>query len=421
MATKAEARLPRVDLLRVATPAGHAGRLAKSGQHSFVYDTAALESGEHGLEISLTMPLRPEAYVKTPMLPVFQTFLPEGFLKDRIVERFSKVMRVDDMALLACTGADAIGRLRLTRSATPEAGTTDSESMSELLGDQGSRDLFEYLSDKYLIRSGIAGVQPKVMVSAADEAAAPSASAAPTKVSVGKRAMLRARKLIVKVGGEDYPGLAENEYHCLTLARILELPRPDFWLSADRKRLVIERFDFDAERRRYLGFEDMVSLLGVTNADKYEGSHEVVARAILNNATPALLGDSLQRYFASLVLSVVLRNGDAHLKNYGLLYTDPGTDDCRLSPLYDIVCTTIYIEKDRLALSLAKDRNWPDRATLSEFGRVHCQADHPDVIIDRTLDAVSSYVPDNDDSGIWRRIRAQAMNGTLAMRLSRSP
>ena len=410
---KTSRSLPRVELLHVSTPTGRSGRLTKASQHSFTYDTPALAQANRGFEISLTMPLRPESYIRTPMLPVFQTFLPEGFLKDRIVGRFGKVMRVDDMALLALSGESAIGRLRLHRSADPEPDRGDVESLSEILGDQGSRDLFKYLSDKYLIRSGISGVQPKVMLVADDWQDTPLQEkfpAPPSKRSVGERTTLRARQLIVKVGGDDFPGLAENEYHCLAIARSLDLPVPDFWLSDDRRRLAIERFDFDQTSAQYLGFEDMVSLQGLVNDRKYEGSYENVAKAITANATSALKSRSLEEYFNSLVLSIVLQNGDAHLKNFGLIYTDPGSDDCRLSPIYDIVCTTIYVPKDRLALSLAGARDWPGRKTLCDFGRTHCLVDHPERVVDRTLDVVGSFVPGNDDSGIWAKIRERSMN-----------
>ena len=407
MVTKRDPRFPRVELLHVSTPTGLSGRLTKASQHSFTYDTSTLAAGNHGFEISLTMPLRPESYNRTPMLPLFQTFLPEGYLKERIVERFSKVLRVDDMALLALSGENAIGRLRLSREANPEPGQGGIESLSEILGDQGSANLFEYLSDKYLIRSGISGVQPKVMLAAED---LQEASLPPQRMSIGERATLRARQLIVKVSGGEFPGLAENEYQCLTLARALDLPVAAFWLSNDRKRFVVERFDFNRSSGRYLGFEDMVSLQGLVNNDKYEGSYENVAKAIARNAAPALTKQSLEAYFGSLVLSIVLQNGDAHLKNFGLLYTDPGSEDCALSPVYDIVCTTIYIPKDRLALSLCGSRDWPDRTTLCDFGRLHCLVDHPERVVDRTIDAVGSHVPDKDDAGIWAQIRRNAMS-----------
>jgi len=413
MATKTSARLPRVELLHVSTPTGLAGRLTKASQHSFTYDTRALAQGDRGFEISLTMPLRPESYNRTLMLPVFQTFLPEGFLKDRIHERFGKVLRIDDMALLALSGENAIGRLRLSRNTDPGPGQGDVESLSEILSDHGSRDLFRYLSDRYLIRSGISGVQPKVMLAAEDRHDSSSQKISPdpsSKAGVGERTTLRARQLIVKVGGDDYPGLAENEFHCLAIARALDLPVPAFWLSDDRDRLVIERFDFDRASGRYLGFEDMVALHGLVNDRKYEGSYENVAKAIATNASPALKSRSLEEYFGSLVLSIVLQNGDAHLKNFGLLYTDPGSDDCRLSPIYDIVCTTIYIPKDRLALSLAGTRDWPGRGTLCDFGRTHCLVAHPERVVDRVLDVAGSYSPDNDDTGIWAQIRERSMN-----------
>jgi len=416
MVTKTSIKLPRVELLHVFTPAGLSGRLTKSSQHSFTYATQALESNDREFEISLTMPLRPESYSRTPMLPVFQTILPEGYLRDRIRERFGKVMRIDDMALLALSGENAIGRLRLSRQAEPNPADGGAESLGEILSDQGSRNLFEYLSDKYLIRSGISGVQPKVMLAADDEPDDDMANSAPAaKASIGERATLRARQLIVKVSGDDFPGLTENEYHCLAIARALAHQVPRCWLSEDRKRLAIERFDFDRASGRYLGFEDMVSLQGAVNEQKYEGSYERVAKAILLNASPALVKSSLAEFFAVLTLGIVLRNGDAHLKNFGLLYSNPGSDDCRLSPVYDIVCTTVYIPKDRLALALSGKRDWPNRETLCEFGRDHCEVDHPEQVIDRTLDAVASYVPDNDDSGMWARMREKAMEGAHAL------
>ena len=407
---KAESKLPRVSLLHVATPARQAGRLTRNGQHAFTYDGAAVDSADRAREISLTMPLRTTSYTWTPMLPVFQTFLPEGFLKQRIVERFGKIMRVDDMALLALTSENSIGRLRLSRSAQPSRKQTAAESLEEILQDQGSRDLFEYLSDKYLIGSGVAGVQPKVLLAANGVMPAPR-----DKISIGERATLRVRQLIVKIGGDEYPGLAENEFHCMRVAERLGLDLPKFHLSADRKRFVIERFDYDPDRATYLGFEDMVSLQGKVNEHKYEGSYELVAKAISNNATSSLRAKSLANYFASLVLSMALQNGDAHLKNFGMLYTDPGSDDCRLSPLYDIVCTTMYIPKDRPALAMAGKREWPDRETLCRFGRTHCQVEQPEPVIDATLDAVASYQPDNDDSGIWAQIAAQAARSCFAL------
>ena len=81
----------------------------------------------------------------------------------------------------------------------------------------------------------------------------------------------------------ESPELAANEFHCLSIAKNAGLEVPEFWLSEDQKRLVIERFD--RARGSVLGFEDMVSLQGKQNADKYDGSIESVAKAIRLNAS----------------------------------------------------------------------------------------------------------------------------------------
>src|SRR4029453_11400785 len=106
--------------------------------------------------------------------------------------------------------------------------------------------------------------------------------------------------------------------------------------------LVIDRFDIDEHGRR-LGFEDIAALMALRvhdrfSARKYHGSYESVAEVIrLLSARPA---EDLRRFFAQLVLCVCVRNGDAHLKNFGMLYT--GHADARLAPMFDVVTTTIY-------------------------------------------------------------------------------
>ena len=334
------------------------------------------------------------------MLPAFQTFLPEGFLRDRITQLFGKTMRVDDMALLALSGNNAIGRIRVATARDAAPTISAPESLAEILADHGARDLFEYLCDKYLISTSIAGVQPKVVVPVED-----LAPVSGRKLSVAERSTLRARQLIVKVDGANYPDLSENEYHCLSIAALCGdlLGVPRFSLSADLRRLAIERFDLDAEGH-YLGFEDMVSLQGRVNDDKYRGSYEQVAATIRRNCSPRLVHDSLSQCFASIVLAVVLRNGDAHLKNFGLIYTHPQTDDCRLSPVFDQVCTADYIPEDVMALGMARSKAWPSRATLEQFGKSHCDVAKPGTFIDSIIDAADRYRPEIEGPA-WARIR----------------
>jgi serine/threonine-protein kinase HipA len=56
-----------------------------------------------------------------------------------------------------------------------------------------------------------------------------------------------------------------------------------------------------------------------------------------------------------LVFSVLIGNGDMHLKNWSLLYPD-GRKPV-LSPAYDVVSTLPYIPGDTLALSFGKTKS----------------------------------------------------------------
>jgi serine/threonine-protein kinase HipA len=412
---------PRLKALFIGTSAGLSGLLVKESQHIFTYAAEAVVQRDQRKAIALSMPVVSKSYQSSPIFPVFQTSLPEGFLKDRIVERFSKTMRMDDMALLALSGGSRIGRLRLSTTEEMPVDELGSESLKEILQSEGSQNLFQDLCDKYLIASaGISGVQPKVVLSAVDdmpsavidnevdsEASTPSIS----KVSIGEKSTLRGKQLIVKTSGDDYPSLAENEFHCLSIARQAGISVPAFWLSEDKKRLAIQRFDIDETSGNFLGFEDMVSLQGKVNDQKYEGSYENVALAIEQNASPQLAYTSLKELFESLVLSMILRNGDAHLKNFGMLYTDPSSDDCRLSPLFDVICTTVYLPRDQMALKLAKTTSWPDRKTLIQFGQEHCHVEQAASVLDRIVDTASQYKPEDDNSGMWRKMREQLEAG----------
>ena len=395
--------MKRIDRLFIHTPDVCSGQLQHAGRHVFAYDPALLSTPNAA--ISLTMPMRLASYEHTLMLPALQTFMPEGFIAERLRERFGKTFKINDMALLALSSGDAIGRLRVSieRDSPTSAPTVQ---LRELLADQGNRALFDDLCERFLFSSAISGVQPKVLVNAERDAQSnvTSRSTKTNKMSLEARAAVKTRQYIVKAGEINLPNLAANEFHCLSVARAAGLEVPEFWLSEDEKRLVIARFD--RVNHAQLGFEDMVSLQGKQNADKYDGSYESIAKAISLNASPAHLMSSLSALFDLVVLSVCLRNGDAHLKNFGLLYTDPTTSDCRLAPTYDIVTTTMYLPNDRMALSLARDRAWPDEHTLAQFARNACRMQqNVTQTIDRIRQAISDYRPKQARS-VWKQQRA---------------
>lgn len=377
----------KIRKLNINTTQGGAGELTRESQFIFNYRTDDPEC-----EIALTMPLRAQSYAANILPGVLRQNLPEGYLLDWMKEHLAKVTRMDDMTILAISGREVIGRVRACREGDDGSPRHAGESLKTLLTWRGTEDLFHHLAEQYAMASGISGVQPKVVVPIRPD---------PDK-DVIEKVSLKERSLIVKSSGEDYPGLAENEFHCMSIAREAKLDVPSFWLSEDKRLFIVERFDIGEPG--YLGFEDMTSLMNKQNSEKYNGSYENVAKAIALFTSPAHVTLSLHELFASLTLSVLLRNGDAHLKNFGLLYSDPRSDDCRLSPLYDVVNTTAYIPRDILALKLNGSKSWPLARELAEFGRKHCRVDHPDQVIDRIATAATEYRPP-EDSAIWRKMK----------------
>jgi serine/threonine-protein kinase HipA len=379
----------RVRELSVATPQGTAGTLTKESRHVFGYTTR-----EPAREVSLTMPLRAETYAATPMLPAFSMNLPEGYLLARIQRAF-KHIALDQMALLAITGENQIGRLSYAVPGAPRRGKKAEIGLATLLRTGTQEGLFEHLVATYL-EAGISGFQPKVMIPDAEKVA-PHA--------VGEKTTATTPTLILKAAGDDYPHLPVNEYLCMTAAKRAGIQVPKFWLSDDQTLFVMERFDIEGDRQ--LGFEDMAVLMGKNHTDpnfKYSGSYENIAKAIVAYCSENA-DESRVRFFEYLVLSVMVRNGDAHLKNFGLLYEHPhASEPPRLSPLFDVVTTTVYRYENQktgvevadrtLALKMNKSVSYPTREEMLEFGRNLCHVQNPAAVIERVADAMSATLAD---------------------------
>ena len=348
--------------LRVVTPQGHAGELShEQSQYLFGYQTDHAAAA-----VSLTMPVRKSQYSYAALHPIFQMNLPEGFLLEELQNRLAKIVNLEPMMLLALSGGQSpIGRLDVQSNfLNPLARSPgQGERLSEILAWDGTENLFTELVDKYIYRTGISGVQPKVLVPQMMEPAA-------------SKATVLTQDLIVKSGREEYPGLAANEFLCMSIAKESGLEVPEFHLSKNKELFVMQRFDRTPDGIP-LGFEDMAVLAGFSSREKYKTSYTHVARLVGAFASGPHVAHSLQALFDMVALSCVVGNGDAHLKNFGLLYTDPTTNDCRLAPAFDVVNTTAYIPEDVLALDLCGQKSFfSARQGLLDFAKV-CQVVDP--------------------------------------------
>jgi serine/threonine-protein kinase HipA len=309
------------------------------------------------------------------------------------------------MNLLAITSTPAAGRVWTSMPDQEPKNAGEPITLRDILAHHGTEELFDELLEHYATTS-ISGVQPKAVV---------PEKHTDTSDTIDK-SVVKSPDLIVKWAGVEYPGLAQNEFHCMSIARHAGLRTPQFYLSEDGELFVIRRFDVGAGG--YLGFEDLAALTGRHPDRKYDGSYADVAKAVALNVAPIHRTRSLDELFKLIVLNCVLRNGDAHLKNFGVLYGDPGTadQDAALAPVYDVVCTTMYIKNDRLALGIGGTKAWPNRKTLEKFGATACNLVRPERVIDEVIERAMDYKPDDPASSMWKALREEMELGALAIR-----
>ncbi|MCU1749325.1 type II toxin-antitoxin system HipA family toxin [Pseudomonas sp. 6D_7.1_Bac1] len=361
--------------LKVSTPEGSSGRILTHAEgFIFRYHEDALP----GMAISLSMPVRPDEFRRRELHPIFQMNLPEGYVLEQLRNRLAKTVNVDPMLLLALSGSTSpIGRVQV-RSEAVDALLGEQqfpgEKLEEILTWDGTEDIFAGMLDRYILRAGISGVQPKVLVPELQETGLP-------------RVTSKTSDLIIKSGRDKFPGLAINEFLCMSIAKEAGIPVPPFYLSDNAKLFVMRRFDRD-DQLNPIGFEDMAALMGLSADQKYSKSYAAIAKAIRVFCPAKHLRSSLDQLFDSVALSCIVGNGDAHLKNFGLLYSEPTQRDARLAPAYDIVNTTAYIPEDVLALDLAGNKSmFASQQGLLEFAHT-CEVEQPKERIQRLLAAL---------------------------------
>ena len=373
----------QIKLLEVSIAGQLKGQLLRQSRYEFRY----LDADASQPPVGLLMPAQQLTYEDGDLFPVMDQHLPEGDLFMRLRQLFPK-QALTAMHLLALVGANGIGRLGYALPGHAPAPNASVLSRQTLLETAFTAEVFDDLVSAYLSTgAGIAGMQPKIMVP--------------------DRPTISIPTLIVKAGSQAYPGLAANEFLCLRAAQRAGIQTPDFDLSYDGQLLLLDRFDIEPDGQR-LGFEDIASLMGLrvrdTLADrKYHGSYQRIADVLKLLQLPEV---NLHRFFEQVAFTIMVRNGDGHLKNYGVLYRTP--KDIWLAPMFDVVTTSIYryqrygggpeLEDRTMALKLfsgkGQTRSYPDTAELLRFGRTVCGVERPGAVLEKIAQAMASVLDD---------------------------
>jgi len=314
-------------------------------------DRPALSLSFKGESGGLVTAVRP---VGRRVPPFFSNLLPEGHLRAYLAQQ-AGVGPEREFFLLAALGADLSGAVTVT--------TLTAEGHAGGVQTDDERHRHNHREDGVL-RFSLAGVQLKF-------SAVMEASGGLTIPAHGVGG-----SWIVKLPSTQFPAVPENEYVMLGLARATGITVPETRLVPVReirglpeaaarmagKALAIRRFDRASAGRR-VHMEDFAQVFGLFPDDKYGHRSYANIAAVLWAET----GESgAYEFVRRLIFSVLIGNGDMHLKNWSLLYPDGRTPV--LSPAYDFVATFPYIPGDQLALNFGGSRSL-DEITVDQVRR----------------------------------------------------
>ncbi|MDD7805857.1 MAG: type II toxin-antitoxin system HipA family toxin [Endozoicomonas sp. (ex Botrylloides leachii)] len=179
---------------------------------------------------------------------------------------------------------------------------------------------------------------------------------------------------IIKTPSTKHKDVPVNEFSAMTLASLVGIDIPEIKL-VDMSQLdnlpqinlpdeafafAIKRFDrqpsSNSSKTNRVHMEDFAQVLVKHPHEKYNSAnYEQIGRVLYEFSGDALA--DVQQFARRLLVNILLANGDAHLKNWSLLYEDKVMP--RLSPAYDIVTTSVYIDGERnFALNLGKTKDW---------------------------------------------------------------
>ena len=292
--------------------------------------------------------LMSKPWVKNQRLhPVLSNLLPEGALRELIAQGL-KTHIDNEFHIFSYLGQDLPGAL-VAAPMAPE------DVPKSVLSTHGKARAIKFEGNLRENKFSLAGIQMKFSMKEKDG-----------RYNLSKNGELG--DWIIKTPSTQHKDVPLNEYTAMSLAalagvdipeiKLVELNKldnlPQINLPDEKLAFAIKRFDRAGNTRIHM--EDFAQVLVKHPHDKYDSaSYEQLGKVIYSYA-----GDGLadaQQFARRLLVNILLANGDAHLKNWSLLYQDQVTP--RLSPAYDIVTTSVYIDDEATyALNLGKTKEW---------------------------------------------------------------
>ena len=194
---------------------------------------------------------------------------------------------------------------------------------------------------------------------------------------------------IFKPQTENYEQLPENEdltMHLAEAAKINVVPHSLIRLPDGKLGYITKRIDRTKSGEK-IDMEDMCQLTLHPTEYKYKGSHEQIAKTILQYSnTPKL---DLTNYMQLLLFCFVTGNNDMHLKNFSLYRPSKGY---QLAPAYDLLNLAIANPKDKeeLALTLSGKKT---KLRMSDFLNAAKIMGLEEIVVQRLITGLHKALP----------------------------
>ncbi len=296
------------------------------------YERGRLElaySHEATRGIAQRLPARPTPYPDQECRAFIANLLPEGDWRALLCRRLA-LPPSEDFGLLEQLGHDCAGAVTF-------AGPSSDQSAADAYTPLAEPELRRWLRDPLLrpspaeapgLRRALAGAQDKLVIHLADGEPYLCERGAPSTVIL---------KPDISEGFKRIELSALNELFCMQLAGMVGLRVPNsFWFAGA---FAVARFDRvqHGSRLTRLHQEDFVQLLGLPPAAKYDVSWRQCFDLVDQHVGCA---EQTRKELADrLFFNLLIGNGDAHGKNFALLFK-AGTAE--LAPAYDLLSTQVY-------------------------------------------------------------------------------
>ena len=308
-------------------------------------------SGSNPVPLSVSLPLRSEAFTAAQTACFFEGLLPEGFTR-RSVAQWMNVTEGDYLSILHGLGRECLGALCVTED------EEDPDASYEIISAQQVRDLASEgatKSTELVLKShlSLTGASGKVGLYYSENENAwylPKGLAPSTH--------------IVKQSHIRLDGIVTNEKLALMTAARCGIMIPYSFIintgSGEENEVLFATRRYDRvissagevisglPRPLRLHQEDFAQAMGIPAAEKYERNEAGYMRGmfdILRQYSADPIADQL-KLWDIIVFNYLIGNTDAHIKNFSLLYSK-NLRSIRLAPAYDIVSTAVYEQSTR--------------------------------------------------------------------------